>query len=158
MNLYLRPAIKYICVLLLFAACKSKPENSNKVDKTDAAKQLIDLHFKLLNDHDLKGLVGQYTDKAKISTTDWEGVSYGQQGADQIFHALFYVSPDAKYLVDNMITNDSTVVVEYDVIGLKDKAESAVRYDSRNCSIFYIRNNKISSEATYANKRLYHSK
>jgi hypothetical protein len=49
-------------------------------------------------------------------------------------------------------------VVEYDVIGLKDKPESTVRYDTRNCSIFYIRDNKISSEATYANTRLYHSK
>ena len=158
MNQYLRTAIKYFCVILLFAACNNKPESTTTTNKADAAKQLIDQHFKLLNDHDLKGLVGQYADKARISTTDWDGVSYGQQGADQIFHALFYISPDAKYLVDNMITNDSTVVVEYDVIGLKDKAESAIRYDSRNCSIFYIRNNKISSEATYANKRLYHSK
>jgi D-serine dehydratase len=158
MTLNLRPAVISICVAMLFAACNSKPEKTAVIDNTNTAKELIDLHFKLLNNHDLKGLVSQYAEKAKITTTDWDGVSFGPQGADQIFHALFYTSPDAKYLVDNMISNDSTVVVEYDVIGLRDKLESSVRHDSRNCSIFYIRESKISSEATYANTRLYHSK
>jgi hypothetical protein len=142
---------------LLFAACNNKPETP-AISQTDASKQLIDEHFRYLNDHDLKSLIGQYADKAKIITTDWDGESFGPQGADQIFHQLFYVSPDAKYLVDNIINTDSTVVVEYDVVGLKEKAGSPVRYDIRNCSVFKIKKNKITAEATYSNSRLYHNR
>jgi hypothetical protein len=111
----------------------------------------------LLNAHDLKGLTAQYQAKAKITTTDWEGETVGPAGADQVFHQVFYVSPDAKYLVDNMIVNDSTVVVEYDIVGLREKHNSPIRYDKRNCSVFKVKHNQIISEATYSNNRLYHN-
>jgi hypothetical protein len=157
MTITLRPIVFGLFAAMLFAACNNKPETP-AISQTDASKQLIDEHFRYLNDHDLKSLIGQYTDKAKIITTDWDGESFGPQGADQIFHQLFYVSPDAKYLVDNIINTDSTVVVEYDVVGLKEKAGSPVRYDIRNCSVFKIKKNKITAEATYSNSRLYHNR
>ncbi|RYU91585.1 nuclear transport factor 2 family protein [Mucilaginibacter terrigena] len=156
MTTTLRP-ILFILLATAFAACNNKPETP-VVTQTEISKQLVNEHFRYLNDHDLKSLVAQYADKAKITTTDWDGESVGQQGADQIFHQLFYVSPDAKYLVDNMINTDSTVVVEYDIIGLKEKAGSPIRYDVRNASIFKIKGNKIVSEATYSNSRLYHNR
>ena len=157
MTITLRPILFGLFAAILFVACNNKPETP-AISQTEASKQLIDEHFRYLNDHDLKSLIGQYADKAKITTTDWDGESFGPQGADQIFHQLFYVSPDAKYLVDNMINTDSTVVVEYDVVGLKEKAGSPVRYDIRNCSVFKIKNNKITAEATYSNSRLYHNR
>jgi len=157
MTITLRPIVLGLFAAMLFAACNNKPEIP-AISQTDASKQLINEHFRYLNDHDLKSLIDQYADKAKIITTDWDGESFGPQGADQIFHQLFYVSPDAKYLVDNMINTDSTVVVEYDVVGLKEKAGSPVRYDIRNCSVFKIKNNKITAEATYSNSRLYHNR
>jgi ketosteroid isomerase-like protein len=156
MTITLRP-ILFIILATLIAACNSKPEKP-PVSPTEQSKQLIDEHFRYLNDHDLKSLVAQYADKAKITTSDWDGESYGPQGADQIFHQLFYVSPDAKYLVGNVINIDSTVVVEYDVVGLKEKAGSPIRYDLHNCSIFRIKDNKIAAEATYSNSKFYHSK
>ncbi|MBD1384575.1 nuclear transport factor 2 family protein [Mucilaginibacter rigui] len=149
--------ILFIILATAIAACNNQPEKP-AVSQTEQSKQLIDEHFRYLNDHDLKSLIGQYADKAKITTSDWDGESYGPPGADQIFHQLFYVSPDAKYLVDNMINTDSTVVVEYDVVGLKEKVNSPIRYDLRNCSIFKIKNNKIVAEATYSNARLYHNR
>ncbi|MFA6247917.1 MAG: nuclear transport factor 2 family protein [Mucilaginibacter sp.] len=156
MTITLRP-ILFIILATAIAACNNQPEKPD-VSQTEQSKQLIDEHFRYLNDHDLKSLIGQYADKAKITTSDWDGESYGPPGADQIFHQLFYVSSDAKYLVDNMINNDSTVVVEYDVVGLKEKANSPIRYDLHNCSIFKIKNNKIIAEATYSNSRLYHNR
>lgn len=146
-----------LVTLCLFAACVHT-EIDSKPNPALAAKQVVVEHFQMLNAHDLKGLTAQYIAKARITTTDWDGVAFGPQGADQVFHQLFYISPDAKYLVDNMIVNDSTVVVEYDIVGLKEKYNSPIRYDSRNCSIFKIHNNHISGEATYANPQLYHSK
>lgn len=156
MTITLRP-ILFIILVTAITACNNKPETP-AVSPTEQSKQLIDEHFRYLNDHDLKSLIGQYADKAKITTNDWDGESYGPPGADQIFHQLFYVSPDAKYLVDNMINTDSTVVVEYDVVGLKEKVNSPIRYDLHNCSIFKIKNNKIVAEATYSNSRLYHNR
>ncbi|MFA6083194.1 nuclear transport factor 2 family protein [Mucilaginibacter sp.] len=144
-------------ILGLLSSCTNNKIDT-KLDPTIAARQVINEHFQLLNSHDLKGLVAQYETKARITTSDWDGVSFGPQGADQLFHQLFYISPDAKYLVDNMIANDSTVVVEYDVVGLKEKYNSPIRYDLRYCSVYKIHNNKISSEATYSNSRLYHNK
>jgi hypothetical protein len=156
MTITLRPFL-FIALATASASCNNKPETP-AVSQTEISKQVIDEHFRYLNDHDLKNLVAQYDTKAKITTTNWDGESVGTQGADQIFHQLFYVSPDAKYLVDNIINTDSTVVVEYDVVGLKEKAGSPVRYDVRNCSIFKIKNNKIAAEATYSNSRLYHNR
>ncbi|MES2063353.1 MAG: nuclear transport factor 2 family protein [Bacteroidota bacterium] len=156
MTITLRP-ILFIILATTIAACNNQPEKP-PVSPTEQSKQLIDEHFRYLNDHDLKSLVAQYADKAKITTSDWDGESYGPPGADQIFHQLFYVSPDAKYLVGNVINTDSTVVVEYDVVGLKEKAGSPIRYDLHNCSIFRIKDNKIAAEATYSNSKLYHNR
>ena len=156
MTITLRP-ILFVMLAIAVAACNNQPEKP-AVSQAEQSKQLIDEHFRYLNDHDLKSLVAQYADKAKITTSDWDGESYGQQGADQIFHEIFYVSPDAKYLVDNIINNDSTLVVEYDIVGLKEKANSPIRYDLHNCSIFKIKNNKITAEATYSNSRLFHNR
>jgi hypothetical protein len=152
-----RLAVTGLALLYLLVSCDNNKINT-KPDPTIAAKQVINEHFHLLNAHNLKGLVAQYENKARIITSDWDGVSFGPQGADQLFHQLFYISPDAKYLVDNMIANDSTVVVEYDVVGLKEKYNSSIRYDLRYCSIYKIHNNQIGSEATYSNTRLYHNK
>jgi hypothetical protein len=146
-----------LLALSIFSSCSDKKPDI-KVNATEVSKDIITEHFRMLNEKDLKGLSTQYDNKARIITTNWDGESIGPAGANQIFHQLFYVSPDAKYLVDNMIINDSTAVVEYDVIGLREKINSPIRYDLRNCSIFKIRNNRITSEATYANSRLYHNK
>jgi hypothetical protein len=143
--------------LSIFSGCNSNMPG-NKVNATEFSKEIITEHFRMLNEKDLKGLSIQYDNKVRIITTNWDGESIGPAGANQIFHQLFYVSPDAKYLVDNMIINDFTAVVEYDVIGLKEKFNSPVRYDLRNCSIFKIRNNRITSEATYSNSHLYYNK
>jgi D-serine dehydratase len=142
---------------MAFTACSQQPEKP-VVDKKAQSETLIQEHFRYLNDHDLKSLVSQYAPKANITSSDWKGMVSGPEGADQIFHLEFYVSPDAKYLVDKVINTDSTVVVEYDVIGLKDKTNGGVRYDLRKCSIFRIDDkNKISGEATYANAMAYHN-
>jgi len=146
-----------LVALVILAGC-SNDKVETKADLTETSKQVINDHFRMLNEHDLKGLTAQYEGKARITTTDWDGVSFGPAGADQIFHQVFYVSPDAKYLVDNIVANDSTVVVEYDVVGLKEKYNSPIRYDVRNCSIFKVKNNQITGEATYSNSRLYHNR
>lgn len=150
-------ATVFMAALCLIAACTSQPDKPVNDHKTQS-ETLIQEHFRLLNDHDLKGIVGQYAKKANITTSDWKGMATGPEGADQIFHLEFFLSPDAKYLVDKTINTDSTVVVEYDVIGLKDKANGGVRYDVRKCSVFRIDTlNKISSEATYVNAMAYHN-
>ena len=144
-----------LCIAI--CSCKQQPDKP-AVDKKEQAQTLIQEHFRYLNDHDLKSIVAQYAKKASITSSDWKGMASGPEGADQIFHLEFYVSPDAKYLVDKTINTDSTVVVEYDVIGLRDKANGGVRYDLRKCSIFRINDkNKIAGEATYANAMAYHN-
>jgi ketosteroid isomerase-like protein len=156
MNFTFRPIV-FILMSVAVAACTNQPQKS-AVIPGERSRQLVDDHFRYLNDHDLKSIVAQYADKARITTTGFDGESFGPPGADQVFHQLFYISPDAKYLVDKVINTDSTIVVEYDVVGLREKAGSPIRYDQRSCSIFRIKDKKIASESTYSNSRLYHNK
>ncbi|RYD88449.1 MAG: hypothetical protein EOP54_27235, partial [Sphingobacteriales bacterium] len=107
----LRAALSLL-IIAFFVACNQEPEKVPVVPG-ELSRKLIDLHFQYLNDRNLTDLVNQYADKAKIITTDWDGESYGRPGADQMFHQVFTISPDAKYLVDNVINNDSTMIVEY---------------------------------------------
>ncbi|MFD0794480.1 nuclear transport factor 2 family protein [Mucilaginibacter litoreus] len=144
--------------LIVFTSCHNPSEKPADTSRGDQSRQVIEEHFKYLNTHDLKGIVAQYADSAKITTADRDGESYGRQGADQMFHQMFYVSPDARYLVDDMIVTDSLVVVEYDATGLRTKANDPVRIDLRYCSIFTIKDGKIIREATYTNPKLYHNK
>jgi len=148
------PALFVLVIALLFAACEPAKPVDAKADFEQQVKALIDEHFKLINEHELKSITSQYAPKATISSSDWKGIATGPSGADQIFHLEFYVSPDAKYLVDRTTIKDSTVIVEYDVIGLKDKTNS-VRYDLRKCSIFKTDGKLITSESTYANPLYY---
>ncbi|MBK0379186.1 nuclear transport factor 2-like protein [Mucilaginibacter segetis] len=127
------------------------------MSKKEQSEVLIAEHFKLLNDHNLKALTQQYATTASISSSEWNGIAIGPAGADQIFHLEFYKSPDAKYLVDNIINNDSTLVVQYDVVGLRDINNGNTRYDLRKCSVFKIDSNLIVNEATYANPLFYHN-
>ncbi|TWR31581.1 nuclear transport factor 2 family protein [Mucilaginibacter pallidiroseus] len=142
---------------LALAACDTKKTEPAPSPAESNAK-LIKEHFQLLNEHELKPLIAQYDTKAVIVTSDYPGELHGQPGADQVFHQTFYVSPDAKYLVGNTIINDTVAVVEYDVIGLREGHDSPIRYDVRNCSVFKIKDNKIISEATYVNSKLYNAK
>ena len=153
-------SFKYRAVLLSAFTClgllacdhqKTEPASQNA-----AALKLINAHFDLLNRHDLKGLVSQYTSHAEITSSDWDGILFGRTGADQLYHMAFYVSPDARYLVNRIINRDSIFVVEYDVIGLHQDPGSTVRHDVRNCSIFTVSHNLISGESIYSNGRLYH--
>ena len=156
MTINLRATL-FMILSVAITACNNQPQKP-AVIPGEQSRQLIDEHFRYLNDHDLKNIVAQYSDKARITTTDYDGESFGPPGADKVFYQLFYVSPDAKYLVDKVINTDSTVVVEYDVLGLHEKPGSTIRYDERNCSIFRLKDNKITAEATYSNSRLYHNK
>jgi hypothetical protein len=148
------PALSVLFIALVFTACDPAKPADTKADFEQQAKALVDEHFKLLNEHELKSITAQYAPKATISSSDWKGIATGPSGADQIFHLEFYISPDARYLVDRTTIKDSTVVVEYDVIGLKNKA-NGVRYDLRKCSIFKTDGQQITSEATYANPLYY---
>lgn len=157
MYINIRTILSATFLSLLITSCTQQPEKP-AIDKKEQAQALIQEHFRYLNDHDLKSIVSQYAKNANILSSDWKGIATGPQGADQIFHTEFYISPDAKYLVDKTINTDSTVVVEYDVIGLKDKANGGVRIDVRKCSVFRINDkNQIAAEATYANALAYHN-
>jgi hypothetical protein len=157
MHIPYRSVLFFVLSAFTLSACNQQPDKP-VVDKKAQSETLIQEHFRYLNDHDLKAIVGQYAPKANITSSDWKGMATGPTGADQIFHLEFFVSPDAKYLVDKVINTDSTVVVEYDVIGLRDKANGGVRYDLRKCSIFRVNDkNQIGSEATYANTMAYHN-
>lgn len=142
---------------LLMVACSQRADKP-AVDKKQQSETLIQEHFRYLNDHDLKAIVAQYSPKAAISAADHQGTAMGTTGADAVYHLEFYESPDAKYLVDKIVNADSTVIVEYDVVGLRDKAHGNIRYDVRKCSVFRIDSlNKISSENTYVNRAAYNA-
>jgi len=156
MNIKRQAFFALTSIAILITACKDKKAEEEKTAFEQRSRALIENHIQLLNAHDLKGISAQYSPKARISASEWKGVTTGVAGADQVFHLEFHLSPDAKYLVDNLIVKDSTVVVEYDVVGLKD-ATNGIRYDVRRSGIFKTDGSRIISEATYTNPLYYHN-
>jgi hypothetical protein len=146
MYLKLKPFLIGLTVIALFTGC---------MHKSDDQEQLINDHFKYLNTHNLAALRNQYTENADIAGTDLPGVKHGPVGADEEFHYTFLVSPLEQYLVKNIIHADSATIVEYEVRGMKPNMGPRGYYIYKGCTIFKIKDGKITSDITYTNGSMY---
>jgi len=132
-----------VFAIISFAACTRKNEVNRKV---------IDDHFKYMNEHNLPAIKSQYADSAFLDSYIMPGYKRGPLGADEIYHFQFFQSPNEQYRVVDMIDNDTTTIVQYDVRGYLSTSIVRSGYSFRNCSIFKIRDGKIVSEITYTGK------
>lgn len=132
-------------VIFLFAACKQNADTD-----TAATKKLITDHFNYINTHNLHALRTQYDDRAVISSPVMEGYQNGPLGADEIFHFTFFKEPKTQYVVNTVSATDSSAVVQYEVRGIKRNDPNAY-FIYTGCSIFKIKNGKITSELIYNN-------
>lgn len=130
--------------VMAFTACTQKKDNNNR--------KVIDDHFKFMNQHNIAALKAQYTDSAFLSSYVMPGYKRGPLGADEIYHFQFYQSPSEQYKIVDIMNNDSATIVQYDVMGYASLSVIRSGYSFRNCSIFKIKNGKITSEITYTGK------
>jgi len=146
MYLKFRHIVVYLTLLILFVGCK----------KTFNSQTLIEEHFKLLNQHNAKELVKQYNAKCFMNPVSAHGMANTHRWVLKAFTDLFQLSPDVKYEIISIAKNDSTVFVEYNISSTHDyKNFKNVFYRYRNCSVFKIKNERISEEITFSDKDVY---
>jgi len=131
---------------LIASGCTQKKEADLSVQK-----KLIENHFKYLNAHDLKSLRTQYSERAYVTAPEDQGAQPGPLGADQIFHRIFLTSSNMQYMLSNVIVNDSSAFVRYEVRGSKTREAANTFFDYKGCSFFRISNAKIDTEIMFAN-------
>jgi hypothetical protein len=120
----------FVFAAMSFTAC---------IKKDDTGRKVIDDHFK-------------YADSALVISYIMPGYKHGPLGADEIYHYMFFISPDEQYRVDDIMTNDSATIVQYDVMGYRSMTNLKSGYSFRNCTIFKIKGGKITSEITYSGR------
>jgi hypothetical protein len=122
------------------------------IKKDDTGRKVIDDHFKYMNQHNTDAIRTQYADSALVISYIMPGYKHGPLGADEIYHYMFFISPDEQYRVDDIMTNDSATIVQYDVMGYRSMTNLKSGYSFRNCTIFKIKGGKITSEITYSGR------
>jgi steroid delta-isomerase-like uncharacterized protein len=146
MNKNLLPVL---CLAISALACSCSSD-------TKQVEQTITQHFELLNGHDIDKIGADYSSDVKISSTSFDDVRMGPTQEKIIFNRYFTSSPDLQYKIKSAIYNDSTAVVEYETTGSipADDYTSPMymrgkKYVLRNCSVYHVRDGKITSESSY---------
>ena len=153
MHLKYRFIILITCLLVLgFFSC---------TDKINASQKLIEDHFKLLNEHNLKELAKQYSNKVTIVSPDVNSLPGSPKSLLRKYELYFTYCTDVEFKIKEIIVQDSLVVVQYEIIG------SPVKYSptttnfyphgihDRNCTVFKIKDNKIINEDIYIDDKYY---
>jgi len=123
---------------------------------------LIGKHFKLLNNHDIKGLADEYAIDALIYSPNWEGAKIGPTGIAEVYSRYYKTTPDLAYTITNIIKSGDNIIVQYSWGGTMSKPENGEpaymegkKYQLQCCAIFVIKNNKIIKETNYFDQVAY---
>ena len=118
--------------------------------------ELVTEHFRLLNNHDIKGLSSEYADDAQIFSPNWEGAKVGPTGITEVYTRYYKTTPDLAYNITNIIKAGDDMIVQYNWGGTMAKPETGEpaymegkKYTLKCCVIFVIVNNKIIKETNY---------
>ena len=123
---------------------------------------LISEHFKLLNNHDVKGLANEYAVDAMIYSPNWEGPKIGPSGITEVYTRYYKTTPDLVYTITSTIRSGDNIIVQYSWGGTMAKPENGEpaymegkKYLLQCCTIFVIKNNKIIKETNYFDQVAY---
>jgi steroid delta-isomerase-like uncharacterized protein len=123
---------------------------------------LISEHFKLLNNHDIKGLANEYAIDAMVYSPNWDGPKIGPSGMTDVYTRYYKTTPDLAYTVTNTIKTGDNIIVQYSWGGTMAKPENGEpsymegkKYLLQCCAIFVIKNNKIIKETNYFDQVAY---
>jgi steroid delta-isomerase-like uncharacterized protein len=117
---------------------------------------VIDEHYKAINNHDVKTIATEYTADAQAFSPNWEGAKVGPDGATDTFTRYFKSTPDLSYTVTNSVIGGNSVTVEYTFTGTLSSPEAGTpdymkgkKYTLQGCAIFVLKDNKIVKETNY---------
>ncbi len=133
-----------ILAIVAFTACTRK---------SDINRLLVEDHFKNMNLHNIAAIKTQYADSASIYTYVMPGDKRGPLGADEVYHFLFFQSPNEQYRILDIMDNDTATIVQYDVRGYLSANIARSGYRYINCSVFKIKNGKIIEEVDYTGRQ-----
>ncbi len=138
-------------VLFIAVSICSAKSQSEKNTKAIAIKWID-----LLNKHDSVALTALYSDSAKIQSPNWEGTKTGLTEVRGVYSRYFTSTPDLHHKINNIISTDTAVIIEYDFYGTLSNPEESTpaymrgkKYTLSACSIMSIRNGKIIRQESY---------
>jgi hypothetical protein len=140
-----------ILMLLLCIGCEKTKTNGE-------AQKLIIEHFKLLNNQNLKSLKKQYSNDAIILSPKSPYLSIGVDGLMREYELYFTYCSNTLFKIQRIIATDSTVAIEYKIIGQSKKLKPPFLtnfypngIELNNCNVFKIKDGKIVNETIYSN-------
>ncbi len=145
-----------ICIRLIVccvAVFNLYSANSQSVKESKAiAIKWIDL----VNKHDSIGLTDLYSNDAQISSPNWEGTKIGQAEVRGVYSRYFTSTPDLQHTINNIISTDTAVIIEYNFFGTLSNPEHNTpdymrgkKYSLSACTVMSIRKGKITRQGSY---------
>ena len=136
-----KTGIAILSAIISFTACTKK---------NDVNRQLVEDHFKYMNRHNIDALKNQYADTAVLYSYVVPGQKRGPLGADEIYHFMFFATPNEQYRILDIMDNDTATVIQYDVRGFLSLNNLRSGYGYRGCMILKIKDGKIINEVNYS--------
>ncbi len=140
-----------ITVIFLFIAHPSFAQKENDINRKFAETWISNL-----NSHDTVAIANMYADDAYIESPNWEEVKRGPSAIREIYKRYFISSPDLKFTIINIITNDTAIVIEYYSSGTMQNLEGNApeymrgkKYTLKNCARMNMKNGKITEQRYY---------
>ena len=124
--------------------------------KHEDGRSLIAKRFDLINRHQTDSLAMLYTANAYLESPNFDGIKNGPAGIREAYSRYFTSTPDLHYTVTEVVPADSIVVATYTWGGTLQTPENGTpaymrgkKYVLKGCTIFTVREGKISREASY---------
>ncbi|MBS1946912.1 MAG: nuclear transport factor 2 family protein [Bacteroidetes bacterium] len=110
----------------------------------------------LLNRHDSIRLAILYSENAQVSSPNWEGTKEGRTEIRAIYGRYFSSTPDLRYILSDIITTDTAIVLEYEFYGTLSAPEPSTpaymkgkKYSLKGCTVMHVRNGMITKQEFY---------
>jgi steroid delta-isomerase-like uncharacterized protein len=139
-------------VFVTFSMCACCSCESQTINNKSLATEWINI----LNAHDTTGLSRLYSDSAKLASPNWEGFIAGRDAVKQTYSRYFSSTPDLQHSINNILSTDSAVIIEYTFYGTLLNPEHNTpeymrgkKYSLNACTVMSIRNRKITKQQTY---------
>lgn len=118
--------------------------------------QLVNKFFDAINAYDTTLLKTFCDDSVHIQSPNWEGTQIGTHALAVVYYRYFTGTPDIKYSITNIISCDTSVVVEFIFSGKFSNPEEGTpgymrnkNYSIKGISRIDITANKIKNIVTY---------
>lgn len=135
-------------LLITLFSCNDSKQNSAVMDIATTNKKIIEQYFKHFNSHEWQKMADMYIDQPEMKDPAYGINNVKMTKADIVkkYSELNQMIPDVHDHVVNMYHSGDHVIVEFESSGT---APDGSKFVLPICTIFEIRNGKITKDLTY---------